>query len=93
MKRNTTVRDRHRRTLAKGHPPCYLCGEEIDWHPASHLDPLAFVVDHIVPLHKGGPDTLDNCRPAHRRCNRAKGDRIGPLTARPGTLFVTTRTW
>lgn len=29
--RNTTTRDRHRHTIARGRPPCALCGEPIDY--------------------------------------------------------------
>lgn len=31
--------------------------------------------DHIVPLNHGGLDTLENCRPAHHRCNSKRQDR------------------
>ena len=30
-KRNTAFRDKHRATIAKGRPPCALCGEPIDY--------------------------------------------------------------
>jgi 5-methylcytosine-specific restriction endonuclease McrA len=33
-------------------------------------------LDHIIPLSKGGTHTWDNVRPAHRRCNELKGDRL-----------------
>ncbi|MFF2475095.1 HNH endonuclease [Streptomyces sp. NPDC058066] len=38
--------------------------------------PLAFTLDHLVPLSLGG-DLLDpaNARSAHRRCNSARGNR------------------
>ncbi|WP_433651043.1 HNH endonuclease [Micromonospora zamorensis] len=75
MGRSTTIRDRHRAIIAKGRPPCALCGEEIDY-ALPYLDPGEYVVDHIVPLSKGGTDKLENKQPAHRRCNRAKGDRV-----------------
>lgn len=89
MARNTTLRDRHRRAIAKDQPPCHLCGKPIDYR-AHHLDPLAFTIDHITPLNRGGTDTLDNIGPAHRQCNRAKSDRT-PTTA--GATYITDRTW
>jgi 5-methylcytosine-specific restriction endonuclease McrA len=89
MTRNTTLRDRYRRSIAKDHPPCHLCGEEIDYQ-ASHLDPLAFTIDHIIPLNGGGSDTLENIAAAHRKCNRDKSDTI-PLEA--GVVYVTERAW
>jgi 5-methylcytosine-specific restriction endonuclease McrA len=45
---------------------CYLCGEP------SHLDdPL--VVEHVIPLARGGSDSVTNKRLAHRSCNLLKG--------------------
>jgi len=41
--------------------------------PPTH--PLAFVVDHVVPLALGGSDEILNLRPAHSRCNLRKGAR------------------
>lgn len=58
---------------------CWLCGHPLNKTlPRDH--PLAAVVDHVIPLSKGG-DPLDraNLRAAHRRCNATKGARIaGP---------------
>ncbi|WP_457149575.1 HNH endonuclease [Mycobacteroides abscessus] len=87
--RNTAVRDRHRRTIARGKPPCHICGTEIDYD-ADHLDPMSFTVDHIVPVSKGGADTLENKAAAHRRCNRIKSDRTDDM---PRRTYVTTRKW
>jgi 5-methylcytosine-specific restriction endonuclease McrA len=55
---------------------CYLCGLEIDllaprkcgidgWEQGLHID-------HLVPIAKGGSDTLENVRPAHGLCNLRK---------------------
>lgn len=74
MRRSTTVRDRHRAIIAKAGGPCHICGRPIDYG-LPHLDPLSFVVDHVIPLALGGPDTLANKLPAHRSCNRDKSDR------------------
>jgi len=90
MKRSTTVRDRHRAVIRRSGAPCGICEQPIDY-ALHYLEPAAFVVDHIVPLSKGGPDTLDNKQAAHRSCNRAKSDKlaeeIGPRR------FVTWRDW
>lgn len=88
-RRNTTLRDKHRRYLARGRPPCYHCGEPIDYE-ANHLEPLAYQVDHLIPLAKGGTDTLDNKVPSHRQCNRDKSDKLPDDI---GAQFVTERRW
>lgn len=92
-RRSTTTRDRHRRIIARSKPPCHICGEAIDYD-ADWLDPNSFVVDHKIPLAAGGTDDLANKAPAHRACNRAKGDRIdgGPIMRRSGSLARPKRT-
>ena len=58
---------------------CHICGTPINlkaprkagkkgWEHGLHLD-------HLIPISKGGPDTIDNVRPAHGLCNRSKGAR------------------
>lgn len=62
---------------------CHLCGEPVPEHLRSSVfrpgeyQPLAPVVDHAVPLSKGGPHTMGNCRLAHWTCNAKKFDREG----------------
>jgi 5-methylcytosine-specific restriction endonuclease McrA len=87
VRRNTTRRDRHRRQLARGKPPCGICTEPINYD-THHLDPKSFTIDHIVPLAKGGSDTLDNLQPCCRACNRAKSD-----THDVNPTWETWRTW
>ncbi len=84
--RNTTIRDKHRAIIRRGEPPCWICGEPIDY-ALRYPDQGCFVVDHVIPLDKGGPDTLDNKRPAHRRCNSAKSNKPhAPIIRRSGSL-------
>jgi 5-methylcytosine-specific restriction endonuclease McrA len=56
---------------------CHLCGLQIDmtaqrrvgkpgWENGLHID-------HLVPIAKGGTDSLDNVRPSHGLCNIKKG--------------------
>lgn len=89
--RNTARRDRFRRIIRRGEPPCHLCGEAIDYQ-AEHLDPLSFTIDHVTPLARGGTDTLDNIAAAHRKCNRDKGA-TAPTLLPGGVTFVTHRKW
>lgn len=55
---------------------CYICGVAIDflaprkcgkdgWEHGLHID-------HLVPIARGGSDTLENVRPAHGLCNLKK---------------------
>lgn len=46
---------------------CCLCGLRINRGEES--------CEHLIPRSKGGRTTLENCRPAHIRCNSAKRDR------------------
>lgn len=95
--RSTTKRDRHRRLVARGRPPCHLCGTDIDYDAASHLEPLSFTIHHVIPLAKGGPDEmhLEDGTPqivaAHRKCNRDYGD--GGADFKAAVAFVTDRSW
>ena len=88
--RSTATRDRHRKAIAHGRPPCHICHGEIDY-TLPHLDPGEFVVDHIVPLARGGPDTLENKAAAHRACNRAKSDKVAPLP--PSMPVISSPIW
>ena len=60
---------------------CHICGILIDlkanrkvgrkgWENGLHLD-------HVIPISKGGPDTIENVRPAHGACNIRKGSKGG----------------
>lgn len=88
--RSTTQRDRDRAAIRRTKPPCHICEQPIDY-TLHYLDPMAYVVDHIVPLARGGADELANKAAAHRSCNRAKSDKM-PGDDAPRT-FVTSRMW
>ncbi len=45
---------------------CGICGEDVD--------PLAFEVDHIIPIAHGGLHEYPNVQVAHSTCNRIKSD-------------------
>lgn len=95
--RNTTIRDRHRRTIAKDQPPCgyaqcLFLGEPIDY-AANHLDPRSYVVDHVLPIKHGGADTLENKMAMHRACNRDKSDKLSDDQQPAFRTFVTTLSW
>jgi 5-methylcytosine-specific restriction endonuclease McrA len=64
--RNTAQRDKDRATIARSRPNCHICGSPIDF-ALPHTDPKSYVVDHVIPLAKGGIDALANKKAAHRR--------------------------
>lgn len=89
-KRDSALAKRFRATIARSKPNCHICGEPIDYQ-LPPLDPGAFVIDHVVPLHRGGADALSNIKAAHRRqprlCNSKKRARIvAPIVRRCGSL-------
>ena len=87
MRRSTTIRDHHRNQIRRTRAACGICGAPIDYQ-LPYLDPMSFVVDHIIPVTLGGTDTIDNKQASHRACNRAKGARVdgGPIIRRSGSL-------
>lgn len=88
--RNTAIRDQHRRAIARNKPPCGICLGEIDY-TLKYPDPMSYVVDHILPVHHGGTDDLENKQAAHNTCNRLKWDRVEG--ADQPVTFVTSRSW
>jgi 5-methylcytosine-specific restriction endonuclease McrA len=88
MIRNTTQRDRDRAAIKRTGASCHICGEAIDY-TLPYLHPREFVVDHLVPLARGGADVLANKKAAHRlrKCNSSKGIRdYAPIIRRSGAL-------
>lgn len=57
---------------------CHICGKDIDKNaPRKAGEPgweQGLHIDHVVPISKGGPDTLENVRPAHGLCNSKKSN-------------------
>jgi 5-methylcytosine-specific restriction endonuclease McrA len=47
---------------------CHICGELVN--------PQDVQFDHIIPLSKGGPHSMDNISVAHAKCNMKKKDKI-----------------
>ena len=91
--RNTTTRDKHRAFIRRAKPDCGICHEPIDY-TLHYLNPKAYVVDHIMPLHRGGLDVIENKQAAHRDCNRLKSDKLpDDVVADQARTFVTHRCW
>lgn len=90
--RNTATRDRHRAIIRRAEPPCSICGQHIDYK-LPHLDPGEFVVDHVIPLARGGLDIIENKAAAHRACNRAKSDKVDGEQPNRTAPLTTSRNW
>ncbi len=97
--RHTTRRNRHRKIIARDEPPCHICGGAIDYQADDHLSPASFTIDHIVPLARGGSDTLSNLAAAHRGCNQSRytkplpGQQLPEPEKKLAVTFVTHRDW
>lgn len=76
---NGSKRDALKKRVGFERLPCHLCGHRIDYD-AHYLSKVAYELDEIVPISRGGsPTDPDNVAQAHRCCNQWRGDR--PLTA------------
>jgi 5-methylcytosine-specific restriction endonuclease McrA len=53
---------------------CQLCNRPINRNFAFPHS-LSLSIDHIIPLSRGGDDTLRNVQAAHLGCNCSKGNR------------------
>lgn len=59
---------------------CYLCGKECDWNDYEVRDGVVIYGnnypsrDHVIPKSRGGANSWDNIRLAHRLCNSLKWD-------------------
>ena len=84
--RNTTQRNKDRWRIRATKAACHICGETIDYE-LKWPDPMCFVVDHVIPLHKGGADTMANKAAAHNTCNSKKRARlVAPIIRRSKSL-------
>ncbi|OFI49534.1 HNH endonuclease [Floricoccus tropicus] len=68
--------EKNRKRLLKTDNVCGICGQLID-KKLKAPDPMSAVVDHIIPVSKGGhPSDIDNLQLAHWTCNRQKSDKL-----------------
>lgn len=71
IKNGTTGRYTKQEVLNKTNGVCGICGELIDL-TLKFPHKSSFSIDHIVPISKGGSNTIDNVQPAHLLCNCLK---------------------
>ena len=71
-----TVYESNRKKILKMQSICGICGKPVN-KKLKPPDPLAPVIDHIIPVAKGGhPSDIDNLQLAHSACNRQKSDKL-----------------
>lgn len=57
---------------------CHICNYLINLDASRSIGSLGWEmslhIDHLIPISKGGPDTLENVRPSHAVCNLKKSN-------------------
>ncbi len=73
---NQSVEYNELQVIATYGASCYICGLAIDFMAPRRTGipgwENGFHIDHLIPVSKGGPDTLENVRPSHGICNLHK---------------------
>ena len=68
--------ERNKKRILKTKHTCGICGQDVD-KTLAYPHPLSPVIDHIIPLSKGGhASNMDNLQLAHWKCNRDKSDKL-----------------
>lgn len=72
-----TAYEKNRQRILATQSVCGICGRPVDLSIKNARDPMAPVIDHIIPINKGGhPSDINNLQLAHRWCNRQKSDML-----------------
>ena len=68
--------ERNKKRILKTKHTCGICGQDVD-KSLAYPHPLSPVIDHIIPLSKGGAaSSMDNLQLSHMACNRQKSDKL-----------------
>lgn len=85
------VYESNRKKLLKTQTLCGICHRPVD-KSLKYPDPMSPVIDHIIPVAKGGhPSSIENLQLAHWCCNRQKSDKLFVETQRKDTVVATNR--
>ncbi|HEM4211796.1 TPA: HNH endonuclease [Streptococcus suis] len=68
--------EKNKKRILKTATHCGICGQLVD-KKLKYPNPMCAVIDHVVPLAKGGhPSLIENLQLAHMSCNRIKSDKL-----------------
>lgn len=85
------VYESNRKKLLKTETVCGICHRPVD-KSLKYPDPMSPVIDHIIPVAKGGhPSSIDNLQLAHWCCNRQKSDKLFVEKQRKDNTIATNR--
>jgi 5-methylcytosine-specific restriction endonuclease McrA len=88
-----TAYERNRKKILANVDICAICGGPVD-KTLKAPDPWSPVVDHIIPVSKGGdPAGEDNLQLAHRKCNREKSDKLPSASVKQKEKDVDPKEW
>ncbi|KLO71586.1 HNH endonuclease [Enterococcus cecorum] len=74
--KHRTAFEKNRKRILMTENTCGICGQPVD-KQLKPPHPLSPVIDHIIPINKGGhPSDINNLQLAHWQCNRAKSDKL-----------------
>lgn len=75
QKHKNPQRISHEQVVREYGSDCHICREPIDLN-LPRTSKLGLTVDHLIPLSRGGTDTMPNLRPAHWGCNIKKSNKL-----------------
>ena len=71
-----TAYEKNKKKIIATAQVCGICGQPLD-NTKKYPHPMSTVIDHIVPISRGGhPSDIQNLQAAHRWCNRQKADKL-----------------
>jgi hypothetical protein len=72
---------------------CHLCLEPVDLNAPRHVNSKesegwqrGLHLDHVIPISQGGPDMLENVKPAHALCNIKRSREVVDLDNLPSKV-------
>ncbi|WP_022857274.1 HNH endonuclease [Alloscardovia omnicolens] len=72
---NSSRRNKLRARVLAAYDTCHICGKPVDKTLNGTTLPGAPEVDELIPVSRGGsPYDFNNCRLAHRYCNRQRSN-------------------